>query len=288
MTFIKHLVLPILILPLLVVAIPTSTADACTPDPVSSISTPLVLPADGQSAPPNTKVWITAPIDDYYFYDRSPLDYSDIELRSEDMAIEVSAKAVSARAVFVNHLWIIEPVKLLDDGQVVEVWIRGEKVSNFVVRGSELSIPPSPPTLESVDVVGEEFGLLFCGESSQISVSVREPTTLLFLSEQSPGNELPSSVLAIGTEQIVTAMEVDVGDRRLQVFAVDLAGNLSEPTPLPELTVPPTVTGCSASDAQQSPPFWILALFLALVAHRPKRARSAAREKGRWAGPVTD
>ncbi len=273
MTFIKHLVLPILILPMLVVATPTSTAEACSSDPITSISTPLVLPADGQSAPPNTKVWITAPIDDYYFSSDSPLDSSDIELRSEDMAIEVSAKAVSARAVFVSHLWIIEPVKLLDEGQLVEVWIRGEKVSDFVVSGSALSSPPSPPTLESVDVIGEEFGLWFCGESSQISVSVREPTSLLFLSEQSPGNELPSSALAIGTGQLVTAMGVDVGDLRLQVFAVDLAGNLSDPTPLPELTVPPTVTGCSASDAQQFPPFWLLILSLALVAHRPKRAQ---------------
>lgn len=250
----------------------SSTAEACSQEAATGLGTPLVLPTNGQNAPPNTKVWVSAPIEDYYEYtDTTPLVASDMVLRSAGDDIDVSTRTVSVAGDYLTHLWVIEPAELLSEGQTVQVWIRGEQVSSFVVSGNELLSPPAAPTLVSLDASGEYFGLLFCGERSQVRVSVRDESALLFLTEPGDHKAMPMSALAVGTGHQATALDFPPGKLELQVIAIDLAGNQSLPTLLPSVTIPSTVTGCSVG-SRQAPPTWLL--LLAFVLLRFRRIRS--------------
>ncbi|MCP4449455.1 MAG: hypothetical protein GY811_29590 [Myxococcales bacterium] len=260
-------------------ALAAKKTDACDREAANGISTPPVLPATGQTAPLNTNIWVSEPI--YYTYgpNAGPLEAEEIVLRSNGVVLAVRARTVSVVADYLTHLWVIDPVDLLEDGQVVEVWVRNELGSTFTAQGGELTAAPAAPVLEALDVNGEYFGYLFCGARPTVAVRVESETALLFLTEIGPVTEMPRSAMAVGSGRTATALEMEPGDLELQVIAIDLAGNRSEPTPLPEVTVPPPITGCSVAGNSSARALWPLVLALLLVGLWGRQGASLSRRE---------
>ena len=283
----KRSALTVLTIPILFIAgsvSGTPEAEACSWESATAFSTPLVMPEDGQTAPSNTNIWITDPVENYYRTSsepgQGPLEAEDIVLRSGDLLLDTRAQTVSARADYLTHMWILDPVEDLLEGQIVEVWIRDELVSSFISSGDELTVAPSPPVLELLDVNGEYFGGLFCGERPTIGVRVQDASQLLFLAAVGPVTELPDRPLAVGTGYTAVAVEVEPGPYALQVIAVDIAGNRSEPARLPEVTVPPLVYGCAAGGKRHGPAscFALLLVIASLGLRRRRHTPSCNSE----------
>lgn len=172
------------------------------------------------------------------------------------------------------HLRPVTPV--LGDEQV-EVRLRGDLVTQFTVAAGEDSQATARPGLGHIEVTSGYFRGLSCGSESDLTVSTTGDHDLVVLADRDANiTVMPVNILGISAGTSVETMSLAAGGHALQVFAVDVAENLSEPAPLPELTVPAEQVGCNATGVRGGR--WLPAALLGLAGRRRRRRSFAGTE----------
>ena len=214
----------------------SSPAQACSREALTGISGFQILPADGASAPQNARIWVASSI---------ASSSSDLAVEHGQNLIPTAVKEISLGGEVGATLWVLEPIDILPAGVSLDVTSGGQLLSQFVVSDGQDITAPGQPVITRVNVASGYFGAWSCGEPSAVAVSVERTEDILLLTHaRDPGTSLPQLALAVGTSDEVTAVDIPSGEQRLQLVAVDLAGNISPPKPLPPVTVPPEVSGC--------------------------------------------
>ena len=239
----------------------SSPAEACTREGETGLGRLAVLPATGSTASPNT--WISVPSRNGEPGTTPELEASDVAITRAGQPISATANKIVVGGELETALWVFVPTELLPEGASIEVKLRGEIVSQFVVAGGPDLTAPAAPVITKVIVNSAYFGAWSCGQASDVTVAVAESQDLLLLVQDADAG-LPEFALAIATGDQIRAVDVPAGVQTLHLLAMDLAGNMSAATAVPPLTVPETVSGCSVAphDGDASAVLWFLVAIL--------------------------
>lgn len=256
--------------PLLVVAIVVLAprfAAAYSPSP-SVASGELVLPADGQAAPRNTRLWAILPLD------------ANPQLALRDGSLQPVA-LLPPRVVTIQgaQLVVAQPQSLLMAGALYELsWVGADGthtvLSHFTTTTEVDLLPPPQPRVvdRQVRAAVRELhrdDLTVISESRvELRLDAVADIALVVADSASAGTEVPSDAVAYaGATRFVTVRYLSPGEHTLTPLVFDLAGNASAAEPL-MATVPETqvTAGCNAGGG--APLLLLLALF-----KRSSRAR---------------
>lgn len=244
---------------LLLSLVSVQTARACSRIAARSVVSFTTLPRDGSPVPRNTRLWtIALPGDEGEFA------LSDV--RGGKATLQRSTIPINGEQLV--NLEILTPVSLLAPGPWT--FTRGTTVlSQFTVLDEVDEVAPAAltPTVSNVD--GEYFGAYSCGNSALVTLALGAEAELAIAAAEGESWQVATSVgVATGNTLNVTAPAV--GDQRMVVFHVDLAGNATA-SPVVTAKVPARTSGCSVG-----PGFPLGLLALTLLRRRATRTAPPA------------
>lgn len=251
-------------------------ADACTSDGETGMDGFAILPADGATAPPNARVWLSS---EHVFPGWGVIpDGNDFTLEVEGTAIPADELEIAVHGEVDAILLVLTPSEPLADGALVDVvWSneqegRREVLSRFAVAGAADTTAPDRPVVTDVQVDGGYFGACWCGSASRATVATQPGADLTIMVAGDASIEgIPGAAIAVGAGEIASATALGAGTTRVRVVAFDLAGNASPPSDLIDLPTPPETSGC-ASTARGALSSWApVAIVLLLLAARSHR-----------------
>ena len=243
-----------------------SRADACSDDPESGLIDFGVVPATGDTAPPNTKIWVATPAS--WDWNAPALEAADVIVKSGDVTVATTATTLVVDGEVTRAVLVVEPSERLLPGASITVTLRGDLVSTFTVGTEDDTTAPDKPRITGVDVVGGYFGGFTCPESAHVTVSVVPSDALLILTRVGATPELPAQALAMGPGDRVKAVDLPDGELALQLLAFDVAGNVAV-APVPVFTVPTEQSGCNAGGGRAS--LWPVLLALVVLSAARRR-----------------